>query len=409
MYKRIFTYLLVLLVLVVGYSKVVKTYVQTYNKYDRTLVVYDYDGNNYVGKYNYQDQLISLIKLESSLKIAENKTIGDVKSAKELQAVIKDSFLYETDDYFEFDKEKLVKDNLDSKTEKLYKNTYNKYKVVKNILDGNVEKYHPDYNKELLRIEKSINEDDDGVMNKSKVKAMISAKIPEEKVILGFVSVQNPNLSCEKDICTISEEEYSDLRTMYNKKTKNKLPEYDDIVENITTIDKKSTEEKAVKEKAAKEKAAKEKAAKKKAAKKKAAKKKAAKKKAAKKKAEEATTVEPTTVEVTTVEPTTVEPTTVEPTTVEATTVEPTTVEPTTVEPTTVEPTTVEPTTKEVTTEATTVEPTTKEVTTVEPTSDITTTAEEVTTSNGENSTTELNNTTSSVSADKTTTVEVNE
>ncbi len=242
MIKKYLLVAITLVLIIAGYTFVIENKHEQLYAEDRSILVMNYQGKNYYGIYRVASDYIRLIEIDSNIEMADGKKVGDHKDIKAFKKAFENDYKTTIDDYFEFDDEKLIDDNLTDDTKAYYDQFLQNRDNVMDILHGDL-KYHPKYNKPLVRISKIITstklmEDDNltseeiaknkasmanGEMTKKKVKEMQELNIPKTEINRGFYSVRHPIVTCEKDTCNYVESSITQIANEINKDTRHKI------------------------------------------------------------------------------------------------------------------------------------------------------------------------------------------
>ncbi len=241
MNKKLIITLSIIVLVVFGYYVVIKNFITEEAKYDRTVLLMNYDGKNYFGSFNVKNHQIYGIELDDRLTFDNKATFGDFTTSEEFTHYLSKTLNYEIDDIIEYDdNNQVISTTMDDETKAYYNEMFEYQQYVTKMLDDNPQMYHPKYNNVLVRIGKAAQEKDeslelivDGVMDKSVVRKMIKADIDQETINSAFIQTVEPALTCESaDMCTIIEPYYAQIASIYNANTKHKLPEYSEINKN---------------------------------------------------------------------------------------------------------------------------------------------------------------------------------
>ncbi len=244
MIKKYLLVAITLVLIIAGYAYVIENKHEQLYAEDRSILVKDYQGKNYYGIYSVASDYIRFVEIDSNIEMSDGKKVGNHKDIESFKITFEKDYQTKIDDYFEFDNEKLVDDNLTADTKIYYQQLWQNHNDVIDILNGNL-KYHPKYNKPLVRIAKIITggsskvmEDDsltseeitknkatmaNGEMSKKKVKEMQDLNIPNTEINRGFYSVRQPIVTCEKDTCKYVESSITQITNEINKDTRHKI------------------------------------------------------------------------------------------------------------------------------------------------------------------------------------------
>ncbi len=242
MIKKYLLVAITLVLIIAGYTFIIENKHEQLYAEDRSILIKDYQGKNYYGIYSVASDYIRLVEIDSNIEMADGKKVGDHKDVKMFKKAFESDYKTKIDDYFEFDNEKLIDDNLTADTKAYYQQLLQNRNDVVDILNGDL-KYHPKYNKPLVRISKIITssklmEDDNlssekiakskatmanGEMSKKKVKEMRNLNIPKEEIDRGFYNVRHPIVTCKKETCKYVESSITQIANEINKDTRHNI------------------------------------------------------------------------------------------------------------------------------------------------------------------------------------------
>lgn len=247
MNKKLIITVLILIIVGFMYYKLIENQQSLLDSQDRSILVENYQDENYVGFFNTTEKQIYVIQLDDDLQIKGSDTFGEAETTGELLEMIEVDLDYPVQDVLIFDNDKVVDYNIDPEYVKYYQDFAEYHQTVTDMLAGDASLYHPDYNNILVRIAEANKIIDDGVMKKAVVREMIDAKISQEEIDKAFLTVTIPALECEEPeepevsvwspepveeespTCTIIEPYYNEIKKNFNALTDHKLPEYSQL------------------------------------------------------------------------------------------------------------------------------------------------------------------------------------
>ncbi len=193
------------------------------NASDRSLLIMNYQGQNYYGVFNVTQSRIRLMTLDNNLNLSSGKKVSEYTEITEFVEAIENEFTVEINDYFQFNDDKLAKSNLTIESELYYEELLKSHDEVTQLLAGEI-KYHPQYNVPLVRIVKNIYPGDSGEINRKKVKKLQDENLSEKEINQGFYDVKIPELTCdEQDICSFPDYSIKPIVSAMNSGTKYKI------------------------------------------------------------------------------------------------------------------------------------------------------------------------------------------
>ncbi len=219
----------VIIFLVVFYGYAIDTKKEELNASDRSLLIMNYQGQNYYGVFNVNQSRIKLMNLDDKLNLSSGKKISEYTEITEFVEAVESELNVKIDDYFQFNDDKLAKSNLTVESEAYYEKLQKMYDDLTLLLAGEL-KYHPQYNVPLVRIVKNKYPGDSGEINRKKVRKLQEEKLSKKEIDQGFYDIKIPEVICdEQDVCQFPDYSIKPIVSSMNSGTKHKIN-----VENLT-------------------------------------------------------------------------------------------------------------------------------------------------------------------------------